>query len=288
MKRHWSSSEKAFYTHDANKGGSQWVNDHTECTKEWVECFSETTKASYFQSILTGARRWTVPSSSELKSMREEWLHRLELCEDHPLIALERDKYNQICLDKLVELNSAYGPMKGNSKTSRACLKDGMRIGLQGLYSRIIWTQLLEQLRHFGELGTSSVLRDPLFPKQVFADPDVEAELIEAGRKKEEAAHIASSMALTLTSTSIHLLAFAASIRADHSRDDSAISLAYSDGRPVVLKANLESDFNPSNMLRISFSSKLYLIRGDHFNKLLTLYRLHTSPSCAPLDPTFV
>jgi hypothetical protein len=130
MKRHWSGSQKAYYIGSGEN--AKWVDSRLSM-EEWEESWSESRQIKYYMSSLTGECVWDKGKAGGSTVFGKRLLY-----DDSPVVALRREALRNETLDRLVVLCSAHGPLLGTSKTARSCRKDGMRVGLQGFYSRVV------------------------------------------------------------------------------------------------------------------------------------------------------
>lgn len=242
-----------------------------DLAEQWKRCWSRSKSRHYYLNKLTGQKVWRV------ESKRPSQL----VFEDSPVVALERERLREAALDALAAVTDRMGPLKGDSKTSRSCQRDGTRVGMQGIYSRVLWTQLMEQARRQGEINSSRA--DPAFPSHVSPAEDsaVLDELIAAGRSEAQATDTYNVIASHLTAASSSMLRLAAS---EQSQLESR--------RVAVTPTLREELLIASHMFQLALprgtSARPYPIRGDHLLKLLRLYRLHTAPATTCDDPTFL
>jgi hypothetical protein len=202
--------------------------------------------------------------------------------EDHPDLALEREKLLNQCLDLLATENEKYGPMTDNSKTSQACRTKGMRVGLQGLFARIVWFELLNQISTLGDIG-SSLERDSIFPVAFAGDQAVINELIAAGRSEKEAKDIImNKVGKKLMKYAEHLI----SMKKQLFQGNSKLLL-----QPVAIQLSKVPEIDNPNRIsfyQLSYHNVVLEISYEHFKKLLRLYRLHTDQKAHLQDITFV
>ena len=161
-----------------------------------------------------------------------------------------------------------------------------MRIGMQGIYARVLWTQLLQQVRHFRDVGFTRP-RDPIFPSMVDDDEPVLKELEELGMSPIDAKQIYDSFASCLVKTSQHLIQLAISNRSSSAVNDDSISIVFSSGEDVPESFSTSSD-SAEHMLELRFRNTVLRLRGDYLLKLSRLYRLHTSHDSLLLEQTFL
>lgn len=198
--------------------------------------------------------------------------------EDHPDLALEREKLLDKCLDFLVEANQKFGQMTDDSKTAKACQKNGMKVGLQGLYARIIWYELLNQVTKLGDVGTNPN-RDSIFPIEFAGDHAVIKELISAGRSQEASNSIIYEVVgKRLVKCAERLIEMRKTL------PPTPVSIRLS----IERKDNGKKDTDPVVLYRLSYNGVLLEISYEHMKKLLRLYRLHTDSDASVEDPIFV
>lgn len=163
-----------------------------------------------------------------------------------------------------------------------------MRVGMQGIYARILWTQLLQQVRRFRDIGYTQP-RDPVFPCVVDDDEAVQKELEELlGRSTREAKEIYDAFASCLIQTSRHLIQLASSKRASEHRDASMISIVFAATGADVPESFSTWEDSAEHMVDMRFGESTLNLRGDYLLKLLRLYRLHTARDTSLLDHTFL
>lgn len=206
--------------------------------------------------------------------------------EDYPLLAVQREQLRQQCHELLVRLSEQHGPLRGDSKTARSCRKDGMHAGLQGVFARIMWHQLLCQIDRHGDVG-SSVARDGIFPTSTVPDVAVAKEFVDFGRSEAQAEEVVLQVRQQLQRAGEQLAAVRRSLLAQlHSLP------------PVLLLPEPDSTRNqqqqqqspPSALMfhRLRYESASYTISDTHLQKLLRLYKLHTDRAATQQDPVFV
>jgi hypothetical protein len=286
----------------------------------WVESFSKTYKRKYWFNSLTNASSWTEPinlnkntisscsSSSKSKNNSENndygdsesnkkkskiesssnsfnttSNHLLfnEIAIDFPFLSIERERLRELCHTSFVKEMSKY-VIQGSSKTARACSKDGMKIGLQGLFGRILWTQLLNQVMKLGDVD--SILRDSVFPRSFIRDEAVEIELMEFGRTREQINEIMEVLATNLISAGDTAI----KIRNNASTYSDSFVIICNDSNSSSKQLITSATVNCDNIYKLSFKHINHFISGAHLLKLLRLYRLHTDSSIDIDDKNFV
>ncbi len=199
------------------------------------------------------------------------------LIEDFPLYALKREELLQRCLDILaIETERNGGPSwEGNTKTAKAIRnkKDGgLRKGLQGLFGRIVWYELLDEVEEQGDVG--GLDRDSIFPKRFKGDEAVFKEFLEGGRTEQQTRNIMNAIKMHMESACQELLH-------ERRRTDMKMNAMAN----VVHMVN--SPQNPK-MKKLICGGKELEISHEHFLKLLRLYRLHTDNAATENDAVFV
>lgn len=279
---------------------------------EWQECYSNKHKQKYWFNSVTNESRWTDPNeSSQTNGVVSDTTTNITtaspgIYEDSPIIANERDRYAEICLDVLTTENSKYGKMQGTTKTARSCNTDGMRIGMYGIYARVIWSQLLNQVVTVGDVGSN--IRDSIFPTLIMPDDAVEKEFIDGGRTVAQAKDILHKLGEALVDASRNLVRLQSekrhlidTLRVTLTVDSAAVSTSSgSSSSNVGAKRKLDAAISDASsgstittidrnrVYSLSFEGVTHSISGMHFAKILNLYRLHTDPSATVDDPVFV
>jgi hypothetical protein len=179
-----------------------------------------------------------------------------------------------------------YGEMLGNSKTSRSCAKDGMKIGMQGIFSRILWTQLLEQIRKMRDIGYTYI-KDPVIPSHISLDEQIIAELIEAGRSLEQAKLVYQGVSESLQESLVQLVRQASTIIL-HKNQQHVVHITYKDTTRQIDVNTIEQTLTSHDILVLTYESLSYEIRGDYLIKLLNLYHMHTDPHIVLNDVIFI
>lgn len=152
-----------------------------------------------------------------------------------------------------------------------------MREGLQGIYARIIWSAQLHFILTHGDITTSS---DAIYPSSITtSDEAVLKELVDAGRTPSVATSIYNTITSAITDISRKLIQLAP------------------DPNPNIAIAPITPTIVPTTTYTISYTSQLKLpsnattsfaISGQHFAKLLRLYRLYTNAEALHSDKLFV
>eukprot|EP01038_Epipyxis_sp_PR26KG_P014659 gene14659-19694_t len=256
---------------------------NVEASKElWTEFFSESKQKKYWYNSMTQESVWNCPFSNDLKRTEVNVLYTkassiisVPIQEDSPLLAIERDKLCEDCLTLFVTENSIYGKMKGYTKTARACNTDGMRIGLQGIFARILWSQLLHQVLTLGDVGTIS--RDGVFPSIICEDEAVIKEFIEFGRTFQQSTDIIKKLTDSLIFANNHIL---------NMRNNS--DLFHTHNIELSENKNHQNNNHKSYLLIYHNKNKSFTISEQHLLKILTLYRLHTDDSASFDNPLFL
>jgi len=248
----------------------------------WSKQYSKTHQRDYWFNSSDGSRSWEPPAAAvdeEPASKRSRNVVDPSLPvlrEDSLLMSVERARLLNSCFELFVAENAKFGEMQGNSKTAKACKKDGMKVGLQGMFGRIVWTQLLRHVQTNGDIG-SDPTSDSVFVPAPVTDEAVTQELHEAGRSPEQAQRVMSTVYAKLRE------ACATLVQAQSSSSSGSTSA-------VSLQGKLQPDgqLQGEVMYRLSFGSTAYAISGKHLQKLLRLYSLHTQPGCAVADQVFL
>jgi hypothetical protein len=247
---------------------------------EWSKQYSKTHQRDYWFNSSDGSRSWEPPAvvDEEPASKRSRTVAPPPsvVREDSPLMSVERARLLNSCFDLFVAENAKFGDMQGHSKTAKACKKDGMKVGLQGMFGRIVWTQLLRHVQTNGDIG-SDPTSDAVFVPAPVTDEAVTQELHEAGRSPEQAQRVMSTVYAKLRDACASLV----QAQSSSSGSTAAVSLQ---GKLAQPDGQLQGDV----MYRLSFSHAAYVISGKHLEKLLRLYSLHTHPGCAVTDPVFL
>ena len=160
-----------------------------------------------------------------------------------------------------------------------------MRVGTQGIYARVLWTQLLQQIRWFRDIGFTKP-RDPVFPTRVDYDEAVVKELQELGRASDEAKEIYESFATGLVDSSRRLVDLALS--QSFSLEKQLISVVYVADGEELSESFADSKDSAHHILELRFGAHGLKLRGDYLLKLLRLYRLHTAKETTLLDQIFL
>lgn len=276
----------------------------------WSKHFSKTHNRDYWFNAKDGTRSWEPPvasnantklaastiddeddSSSKTKRARISTSETIVtvtpavtpvLREDFPFLSEERMRMLTNCYDIFVSENMKFGEMGGSSKTAKACKKDGMKIGMQGMFGRIVWTQLLKHVQNNGDIGTDPN-SDAVFVPCPVVDEAVMQELVEAGRSPIQAQSIMRALYDKLA------VACAALVK-QHSSLTATSSLQEAKSVAVTLQGKLQSDGQLCTdvMYSLAYGSTSHIISGTHLKKLLGLYRSHTLQGCLPTDATFL
>lgn len=217
-------------------------------------------------TVVTGKRSATSTAPAE-KRAKVEAESVAELYEDSPFVAIERLRLWEQNLTDFAEDNSRFGKMIGRSKTAKACAEQGMRIGMQGLFARILWSQLLEQVAKHGDVGVVASLkqqkvskeRDAIFP---IAEPQrdlaVEKELVEMGRSAADASDLLQRLSNRLCSAGRYLVALQQLLRHFSVRPYFSLSLVgdrvsyRNEGDLSVANAISNATIDPSKVYRVS------------------------------------
>ena len=289
----------------------------TDLPSSWSKQFSKTHQREYWFNAADGTRTWDAPppvataataaaaavlegpgSTMGLKGENEAEengkakrprtsSHEASSAasrDDFPSLSLERARLLAECYDVFVAENSKYGEMGGASKTAKACKKDGMRVGMQGIFGRVVWTQLLKHVQAHGDIGTDAS-SDAVFVPSPVVDEAVLQELVEAGRSPQQAQGVMQALYARLRAACKALV---------HARTAAAAAAqegAQGQERDAVsLQGKLQTDgqIYPEVTYRMACGGTSHTISGTHLQKLLRLYRTHTLRGCPPTDPTFL
>ena len=250
---------RVYYLNKETKERS-WINPKIMCDEYYQQLRQKRQKEKaedIFPYQIGGVKR---PRSSSVADI---------VFEDQPSHGILREQFLNEALNILARENEKYGEMKGNSKMTKSVQKDGMRIGLQGLFARIVWFALLEEVRTDGDVG--SPRRDSIFPRIFNADPNVLKELVEEGRTNAQA----------------HQIVYAVGKFMEHAarRMCELRSLTTLKNEPEVVSLRQISD---QHQFELSYSGVQLQISDFHLNKLLRLYKLHTDSSATLSDAIFV
>ena len=262
----------------------------------WSKQFSKTHQRDYWFNAADGTRSWEPPNSNQ-KMMNEEEEEEEEekncgkakrartspqeaavvINEDSPNRSLERARLLGECFEVFVSENSKFGNMRGNSKTAKSCMKDGMRVGMQGIFGRVVWTQLLRHVQTRGDIGTDPC-SDAVIVHSPVVDEAVTNELIEAGRTPHQAQVVMNAVSSKFSMACAALVQMHSSLKAGPLPSS------------VALQGKLKEDgkYHDSVMYRLTFGGTSHTISGTHLQKLLKLYRTHTLNGCTSTEPTFL
>jgi hypothetical protein len=265
----------------------------------WTECFSNKYQQKYWFNASTNESKWVNPnetnSSSTTNVSTNINVQTIKIYEDSPIVANQRDRYAEECLNVLTNENLKYGEMKGSTKTAKSCRKDGMKIGMYGIYARVIWSQLLNQVVTVGDVGSN--VRDSIFPTSILHDAAVEKEFIDGGRTLAQAQDILNKLGNSLVTASLNLVRLQTEQRDNLDSIRIALTIESSAHNNTSNKRKLTTDnssaptitaIDKNEVYCLSFEEVTHSISGMHFAKLLALYRLHTSQDAAVSDPVFV
>ncbi|RYH05173.1 hypothetical protein EON65_45445 [archaeon] len=141
---------------------------------DWVVGYCQEHQRQYWYNVLTKVSSWINPASLLLSKKRMHdhddkddnsgYLlggHFIAL-EDHPFLANYRDSLLERALSLLATEMEKDGPLIGDSKTAQSCAMDGFLVGLQGLFARIVWYELLRQIQEEGDVGVITL--DSILP----------------------------------------------------------------------------------------------------------------------------
>jgi hypothetical protein len=213
-------------------------------------------------------------SSADTKKLSSSYV-----MEDFPSLAIERERLREECHAVLVRENARHGIMQGKSKTAIACRSEGDAIGLQGLFARIMWHQLLCEIERSGDVGCS-MQRDGIFPATTVRDEAVEKELVDAGRSPTDAEQVLTAVLISMQNACIRL----AEMRNIAHTIDQSVNLC-PDSAKDIQRTHQNPQNRPQQIYNLQYGSKTFCISSIHLQKLLRLYQTHTDPA-ATLDST--
>lgn len=283
-----------------NKKETRVEMEKMENTGPWIWAYSQKHKARYWYNMETKTSTWINPYfllASKKRGHEKDGLHPdgkkyrsggyYEAIEDHPSLSIERDRLLGEILDLLAKENSRYGEMAGETKTAKSCRKDGMKVGMQGIFARIIWFELLNQIQTIGDVGT--MITDSIFPNVFQGDPAVLKEFIDGGRTEEESRLIMRKVGDSLVQAAKKLLDMK---RSFWSRQVVAkVTLRQSPAtqpQPPQQSSFHHSQSVAQEICRLDYQGVTYSISSIHLNKLLRLYQLHTDRHAHLQDSLFV
>jgi len=279
----------------------------------WQEKYSTTHKAVYWFNPMTNESVWTDPTGkkpsasphanqAQHEDINEEQPHKkrrgnpssassssctgsavsaalAEVIEDHPSLALERERLREQCHHLLVDENAKYGTMRGSTKTAISCRKDGDAVGMQGVFARIMWHQLLCEIDTNGDIG-SSMQRDGIFPMTTVDDEAVTKELIDAGRSVSDSNKIIQTVLDAMRKACKQL----ADMRRIAASNSSAVTLSTEASNIVEgVKTQQRQVF-----YSLRFGQKAFSVSAAHLEKLLRLYKIHTDKTATLENSLFL
>lgn len=197
--------------------------------------------------------------------------------EDHPTLAVRRQELLELCFTVLVEENEKYGKMRGNTKTAKSCEKDGMRIGMQGIFARIVWFELLNEAQTIGEVGSHN--RDSIFPTVFVGDAAVNKEFLDAGRTEEQTKDLMTKVGRAMMAASEELIRMRKELHAQPSTPLSTV---------IEYSKHIDNSKHRTAYYDLSYQGTIRSIGEEHLQKLLRLYQIHTNPLATLDDRTFV
>ena len=199
------------------------------------------------------------------------------MMEDLPRLAIRRAELQRDCFDIFVRANEALGTMRGVSKTSVLCRREGMRIGLKRIFSRFCWTQKLRDTLY---LNSNEEELDPFFASCASEDSAILEELMNGGRTLEEAQHVFSIVSERLVESAKTMHRLSSTLKASASTSEEVT---------LEIKSEIAIDSDEDdNLCDIAVQDNTYSIRLGHLRKLLRLYSTYTQASCDMMDPTFL
>jgi hypothetical protein len=251
----------------------------------WIWAYSQKHQRRYWYNFMTKESTWINPANVSPKRCLpstddSHYPPSTRICyhapgmfraiEDHPLIAIERDKILEQAYKALLAENAKYGPIQGDSKTAISCRNDGERIGLQGIFARIIWYELLQQVLTKGDVG-KVIDMDGIIPVTFEGDPAVINEFLDFGRTLKEAQAVIQAVGNIF-----------------HAANKIFISMKRSLLSSTGI-CQIRLQHNPQNdVYTLSYQGATYEIGQKHLSKLLRLYRLHTDKNAVLNDSLFV
>lgn len=245
---------------------------------EWVWAFSNEHKQRYWYHTKSHECSWINPHQLARKRLRDSSdsnhyraVAVSDIHEDHPKLSIEREKLLGDALDILASENTKFGEMQGETKTAKSCRKDGMKIGMQGVFARIVWFELLQQIATLGDVGTMAT--DSVFPNVFLGDPAVLKEFVDGGRSEDEGRAIMNAVGNSLTQSAKKLLLMKQEMIA----------------RPIITKVAITAkEINRKTIYSLDYMGVQYTISAMHLSKLLRLYSLHTDEFAHINDSLFV
>ena len=288
----------------------------------WQQMFSTKFQCPYWFNPVTNESVWQDPMADTKNSVSEEHLlendhpHKKQktdstsahstsspvvtkviptsVTEDFPSLAIERERLREECHAVLVRENAKYGIMQGKSKTAIACRSEGDAAGLQGLFARIMWHQLLCEIERSGDVGCS-MQRDGIFPTTTVPDEAVTKELVDAGRSPTEAAQVLTTVLISMQRACSRLAEMRKTAHAidqdvilsSGSMGDSNVHEASTDGKVSRAHQNRQTRSRPQ-LYSLQYGSKAFSISHVHLQKLLHLYQIHTDPTASLETASFL
>ena len=225
----------------------------------WVRTKSNSRNKYYWYSPLLQLSIWE-PNETHSAVVRQSQVN-------YPFLEIRRNLFLELCHQRFVSMNEAYGPMKGNTKTATSCREEGMKIGLQGMFARFLWNQLLEMARIF----TFTSMTEFAFPPRYFAkDLSVEKELVDAGRTTEQA----QQMLVTLADGFADCHYMMSLIMSDYQALPTEIVELHLNNSSLPIKSinNLHEQTMYSVVFKCATGVFKQDITGRHLNKLSNLY----------------
>eukprot|EP01031_Cornospumella_fuschlensis_P033528 gene33528-40563_t len=242
----------------------------------WVVGYSQEHQRQFWFNIETKVSSWINPASLVVKKRKLDndntdsgyilGGHFIAL-EDHPLLANYRDHLLEKALVILADELEKFGPLIGDSKTAVSCAKDGFLIGIQGLFARIVWYELLRQIQQQGDVGVMTL--DSILPADFEGDAAVKKELVDMGRSEKQVDSIMSLVGTALTSGSRDVL---------NKRRELIFSNEIT--RVALVKKGI--------MYYLQYQKKEHVISETHFKKLLGFYQENTDKYSHDQDPLFL
>lgn len=244
-----------------------WAYSQTHQTRYWYN--RDTKEASWINPHqLVVRKRSSDPTGDQEPPKRYRAGRALAAIEDHPSLSVERDKLLGEALDLLAAENEKYGEMAGETKTARSCRQSGMKVGMQGIFARIMWYELLNQILTAGDVGSAAV--DSILPTAFEGDPAVLKEFVDGGRTEQEGRAIMHKVGRAMVSAAQRLLEMKRS------------QLSRPLGTKVTLTQHLKGTWS------IDYEGAKHFISSVHLDKLLRLYRLHSDQHAHLQDPLFL
>jgi len=272
-----------------------------EKVNDWQKIEPESGDVTYWYNSKTHSSSWINPeklsreyykkrreneSNHYLVSLPRKKAGKPRTLEDYPLLAIKREELLQKCFDILVEENNKYGEWRGNTKTAKSCREDGMRVGMQGIFARIMWYELLEQAHQCGEVGANG--RDSILPTVFKGDPAVKKEFLDAGRNETITENIMNAVGRAMMEASRELLQLRHTITTIPPTITQHNHTIRCQKKLERINNNSNNNFHQVTFYELHFQQSMHAISEAHLQKLLHLYQLHTNPLATVQDSIFV